>query len=244
MRKNKSVPAFLIFIVFMVTLQATIAGEYVLVKPGTWTGEFNVPGAVEVCSAYEKNLQKYQDEPFAMACERVLDPKAGFTRPEWKKIDPNQYKDLVKDIHRFKRWKNMPTDTEIAERVSEGRLTMDLAKLDMDYDGILDNLVRVGGKAICDPEEAMTHKSSLGHKTLIRTNKELTKVDNKTRGISGIDNVFIYKGRVYTDEVHVGAYGVPVRVPENGRPVATLKLEAFYTRSDLPICRYTYFATD
>src|SRR3954451_4481293 len=76
------------------------AGHYELVKEDDPGGRGYVYGDVAggVCEAYEKNLARFENEPYGMACGRKLDPTLGFTRPSWEKLDISRYANLVHEI--------------------------------------------------------------------------------------------------------------------------------------------------
>lgn len=229
---------FLAILYFAPVVYANDVGEYVLVKPGTWTGDLLFPNVIDTCQAYENNLAHFKNEPAAMACERKLYPNLGFTRPEWLPLDVATHRPLLKSFFKYRNWKPID-DKGIDDLLSKKRLTLELARVDLDGDGALDNLVRYGSGRECEAEQRMRNFSAGDYKLLFQANSDLTSVLSKH--ITGVDNVFLYEGHVYTDVVRVGSEGIPTRTPNNSRPVATLVLRMFSKYSDSPICHFTYF---
>lgn len=217
------------------------AGRYELVKrsdPGGGRGYVysDVPGGV--CEAYEKNLARFENEPYGMACGRKLDPALGFTRPTWEKLDVFKHAELVHEIFFALRWEFpwQPDPRPWMDRLKEaaGRgMVLEITRVDLDGDGKPENLLRIGKERLCDPKEEIKHSSSWG-KRIVIVDSALTKVEAT---ISPPNDVFLYKGNVYSDMLGLsGQSGRP------GGPDAALLLFQFARRGAGHICNYHYYA--
>jgi hypothetical protein len=230
-----------LIVVCIVVSDVALAGRYELVKrsdPGGGRGYVysDVPGGV--CEAYEKNLARFADEPYGMACGRKLDPALGFTRPKWERLDPWKHQDLMKDIRRVHDW-NRPADIDpndwegLLKRVIEWGLVVELARVDLDGDGKSENLLRTGKERLCDPKDEIKRSSSWG-KEIVIVDSALTKVEAK---IGPPDDVFLYKGNVYSDMLgQSGQSGRP------GGPDAALFLFGFLRYGAGTKCIFHYYA--
>jgi len=193
----------------------------------------------EVCKVYLENLNQNQDDPYGMACERKLNPKLGFSRPKWRSLDPVKYADLIRDIYHFRRWdgSHVISNAEIKNRSDEKRLTLEITKVDLDQDGVLDNLVRLGSGSGCNAKNRLEHAMTFDHKGLFKANNELNKVDTYTRYMSGLDDVFLYKNTVYTDMF----YGKTEFLRKQAGYDAELYVEQFSRYGDGQICKYLFY---
>jgi hypothetical protein len=189
------------------------AGRYELAQENLAEGIMGVMSDPDACMAYGKNLKEFENRPYGMVCRRELDPKLGFTRPTWKKLDILTHIPLTLAIIKFAHWEAtwLPKDPKlwdarVKEMVEKENLTMDLTQLDLKGDGKLENLVRLGYVSPCDPKlEIQLDKrweNVRAHRRLFVADETLTKVDpysNKGFFSSVLDDVFLYKGKVYTD---------------------------------------------
>lgn len=161
------------------------------------------------CPAYLQNLKKFEHLPYGMACRRELDPALGFTRPTWKKLDIATYMDLVKAIFWYR--PGLPTkqdpprlsEARIKELLKEENYTLEVTRLDLMGDGKLHNLVRFGPDKTCDPKLEMDHHPATAnrHRSFYVVDDKFKNIDVYTGfGITTlVDDVFLYKGRVYSD---------------------------------------------
>jgi hypothetical protein len=234
-----------ILIAFLV--MPVLAGEYKLLREGDPAEKAYFLDTTGVCTAMEQNLKKFRDRPYGMACKRELDPALGFTRPMWEGLDVMAHAALVQDIFRFEGWdKSRPLDGQsweqrLRELVRMNGLVLELARIDLNYDGTPENLVRIGNdNRTCDSGEELAGTTG-NHKSLVVADPTLTKVDPYSKyGVSlGVDDVFIYKGKVYTDVF----YGMPLPARPQRKFDGELKIFEFSPKWVADICTFHYFDT-
>lgn len=214
------------------------AGRYELIKqsdPGESYAYSDVPGGV--CEAYEKNLARFESEPYGMACGRKLDPALGFTRPTWEKLDAFQHVNLLQQI--YSRPGEPELDAEswmkrLKEMVGRG-MVIEITRLDLDGDGKPENMVRVGSPKPCDPKQGIARSSmTVGRgRFMVIVDQSLTKVEAT---ILPPDDVFLYKGKVYAD-----ALGMSHQMGRPGGPDAALFLFGFLRYGAGDICKFHYY---
>jgi len=220
------------------------AERYELVKrgkPGESYRYSDVPGGV--CEAYEKNLARFADIPYGMACGRKLDPALGFTRPTWEKLDVLQHAELMRDIYRKERWDTFrdfdsrPFLERLKESVAHG-MVLEIARVDLNGDGKMENLARVtiSSERSCDPKEEIKHHST-GRKPIVIVDSTLSKVEATTLVK---DDVFLYKGNVYSDALYGFGFSEEVR-RKQGRD-AELFLFGFLRYGAGAKCKFHYNA--
>lgn len=218
------------------------AGRYVLIKqsaPGESYAYSDVPGGV--CEAYEKNLARFANEPYGMACGRKLDPALGFTRPRWEKLDVFKHADLVHKIFIALRWESpsnpdpRPWIERLNQAVARG-MTLEITHIDLDGDGKPENLLRIGSEKPCDPKEGIARSSMfVGQgKSMVIVDATLKKVDAT---ILPPDDVFLYKGEVYSD-----ALGLSHQMGRPEGPDAALFLFHFLRYGAGAQCKFHYYA--
>lgn len=241
---RRAVAAVLLLFLSLSTMPAG-AGRYVLIKqsaPGESYAYSDVPGGV--CEAYEKNLARFAYEPYGMACGRKLDPALGFTRPRWEKLDVFKHAGLVHEIFFALRWEfpwqpnPRPWMDRLKEAVGRG-MVLEIARVDLDGDGKPENLLRIGSEKPCDPKEGIAHSSMfVGRgKSMVIVDPSLTKVEAT---IIPPDDVFLYKGRVYSDALYGFGFSENVRRKE-GRD-AELFLFGFLRYGAGAQCKFHYYA--
>jgi len=201
-------PIVLLSTIIALTANLSFAGHYELIKKDDPQENYQFSDVDGVCTAYEENLKRFEHLPHGMACERQLDPKLGFSRPTWQKLDPMKYPDLVQDIFRRQNWdKNEPPNDKrpwierLKERVEKNHLTMEITQADANRDGAPDNIIRIWSDTpdrACEPKRRL--EGWMGdRKTIVVADPSLTKVADYFGGGSADDNVFFYKSRVYSD---------------------------------------------
>ena len=130
----------MIFAAILLSITATAdSGEYKLIE-----------GELEVCKAYENNLNSFKDLPHAMVCERKINPKMkDFTKPAWKKVDVWEHREKILDVGEIGNWikPNSPEARahllgRIREDLQAGLLTLYETIIDFDNDGDLDHVFR------------------------------------------------------------------------------------------------------
>lgn len=248
----------------------TRAGRYELatyIPTGIRTDKSPVyPENMELCKAYEANLNSFPEikEPFA--CERPINPKfKDFSRPKWKLLDPSKHVELLVEIERvkYRRYtRPYPFDEAgyrkgIQEHIRQGRIRLKLAELDVvpsptlvnsGPDGIPEKVLRVEvGDPKCDAPEEKTRSFPPVREYFI-VNDGLTKVEE----FAPLDRrmeLFLYKGKVYFDAFYVtravDADSPEFDAPGKRQPVLSRdRYEIYLSRSRsnqvVPICRYRF----
>lgn len=84
--------SILILILILLLLPASaFSGEYIITK-----GK-----GVEVCEAYKKNLESF-NEPKPMMCERKINPEfTDFEKPVWEKVDLEEHRELFRRLLKY-----------------------------------------------------------------------------------------------------------------------------------------------
>ncbi len=242
---RRSFPSRALALLFVATLFFALtaqAGRYELVKIDDPQENYQFADVNGVCVAYEENLKRFEHLPYGMACERQLDPKLGFTRPRWQKFDVMQHAVLVRNIFRFLHWdKNLASDSRsweeqlremIVPHKPGGRypLVMELTQVDLNHDGKLENIVRIGIEHPCDLKEAF--RQGIPDKGLVVVDSGLGKINEDfSRDLfqtSG--DVFLYRGIAYSDKFYAAKGGY-------------LSLHSIYARGPGPECRYDYYGS-
>ncbi len=204
------------------------------------------PENLELCRAYEANLNAFPEvrEPFV--CERPIHPGfKDFSKPKWQELDPVEYIDLLVKMARAK-YDQLPRLNPFNEkavrkgiswRIALGHIRLKLAELDIAPatgsdsrvpDGIPEKVLRVErGDPDCDPADD-TWRRDPPHREYYIANDDLTEVELFEKIIPM--DVFLYKGKVYFDSFDqvsgIHRYEIYVYMP--------------YGRRATPICRYRY----
>lgn len=229
-------------ILFLASAPA-LAGHYELIRKDDPNESYQFSDTEGVCAAFEKNLRQFEDRPYGMACKRELDPKLGFSRPMWQKLEIMQHLDLVMDILRFSgRDKTQPTDPRpwperIKDMVEKQNLTLELTRLDLNRDGKPDNLVRFGFDRACDPQKVLEQGLGGRDRTLYVIDSAMKKVDQYSRYMLVYDDVFQYNGKVYTDTF----WNVPLTIRSIKRRDGALYLFEFNRHGAAPNCKLHYY---
>jgi hypothetical protein len=178
------------------------SGQYVLEKKDDSKESYQFIDIDGVCAAYEKNLARFSHLPYGMACGRELDPKLGFTRPTWTKLDLVEHAGLVREIYRQLRWdidlRNDPRPwIEHAKALVARGITLELFNIDIDGDGTPEHLLRFGSGRPCKPEEEVLSSVMPGRNTFVLADATLTQILPST--ITSADDVILYNGKLYVD---------------------------------------------
>lgn len=224
------------------------------------------PENMELCKAYEANLNSFPQikEPFA--CERPINPKlTDFGKPKWRELDASKYVELLVEIERVKYrqyTRPYPFD-EISNRngilkgIRLGHIRLKLAELDVapasesasrEPDGIPEKVLRIErGDPKCNPADEKTRRFPPGREYFI-VNDDLTKIEKFRTFTSNLD-IFIYKGKVHFDGFHV-AHAVDADSADfdaSGKRQPALigkRYEIYvytpYWKGASPACRYRY----
>jgi hypothetical protein len=193
-----------------------LAGRYELVK-----GQ-----GVEVCEAYEKNLNSFKPT-VPMVCHRPISPKFGdFQKPTWDRLNFDQNSKLILAVDNLLR-PNYFANPEIAESTLRGNVKQDnykyqLTVVDIDNDGKTEPVLRF-------VESCWPGSPRLGGAALVVLQQDGKNVDVKksemiaTEDISRYNHqmrdVFLYKGKTYVDNWLVWSMDtgqLQVSVTENG----------------------------
>lgn len=199
----------ILIVLMMISLPywASYADVYELVKQPTDSRGFpltspNVPG---ICAAYLKNLQSLSHNSPPVACERPINPEfTDFSKPKWKELNVREHLELVKkiDIHLWFRYASEKFNEvewlkKTEQHIQEGRITISTASIDIDADGVLNEVLRYDYGGRCEPAtEEIWFKSGQGIQHFILNNDK--SEFREIRGLGqGSRDLFIYKGRVY-----------------------------------------------
>lgn len=197
-----------LFLIMLGVIQPAIAGDYEIVE-----GK-----GVDVCEAYKKNLESFDNGGEPMACNRKINSKfKDFERPKRTKLDVWKYKKLLRKIEVYLGRKNSYGNPEkdstsweslLKSRIKFGHVRMELARIDINNNGKINNVIYYyNGR--CQTT------SSYGTPIVI-LNNELTDIDkSKTlyvmQNLETIDNldagdwayamysIFKYKNMAYFD---------------------------------------------
>jgi len=269
-------PKFFLFISFsvlFVTVSVSLtetahAGHYELAKyipTGIHVDKSPVyPENMELCKAYEANLNSFPEVKEPFACERPINPKlTEFGKPKWKELDASKHVELLVEIARLRN-RNQPQPFDeagyrkgIQENVRQGRIRLKVAELDVapssesasrTPDGVPEKVLRVErGDPKCDPADEKTRRFPPGREYFI-VNENLTEVAEYDTVGSGMD-VFLYRGKVYFDEFYASRavdadfpdFDDPTkRQPVLNRDRYEIHVSVPRRKGASPICRYRY----
>ena len=141
---------------------ASVGGKYELmsyIPTGVRDQMFSILRRdIEICKAYEENLNSFPETPHIMACERRINPRLkDFSKPKWTPLDVRKHAELVKVMDKmvFYRWRPNTFDEELwrkrfEERVATNSIKLSVAQLDVvandpnadPPDGIADEVFR------------------------------------------------------------------------------------------------------
>jgi hypothetical protein len=126
---------------------SSFAGEYKLVK-----GE-----ELKLCQTYAKNLSKFSDDPWPMACQPQYDPSIeALSTLTWRPLALEQYLELYREAERYTATghlskKAMQEHVVSAEqRAKHLQADMYLSQVDLNGDGRIDNILAIRENA-CGP---------------------------------------------------------------------------------------------
>lgn len=201
----------LLFILVFIYPVSGFAGEYVLQKrfpTGVKDHTFEVAEKnIEVCKAYEKNLNSFKDLPYAMVCERKINPElTDFKKPEWKELDLWENREKVKEIAKFLWYKDKFDEekwlAKFKQDIEEKKPSLSETWIDINNDGKIDHVLRYDYLK-CDPTNPI-HFKSAGGKTIVVWDDNKNQLDDrfKTLFMRSMYDIFIYKERVYLDHFY------------------------------------------
>ncbi len=212
------ISVFLAILLNLFLYNEAISGNYELLKnypTGHHSQMFEIDESnLEVCKAYEKNLNSFPEIRSVMVCERPINPKlTDFKKPDWQKLNALDLKNVIMRIDKqtpyYKIHPNYFNEEKWEEtfktRIEEGTIKQRYAKLEIDNDKykhlkseslplyILE--YDFGGK--CDPSNDRWLENSGGIEYFITTKdlKELVPII----GLGSLRGVFVYEGEVYFD---------------------------------------------
>jgi hypothetical protein len=263
----KTTITFILSTVIVFTANLSFAGRYELAKyipTGIHTDKSPVyPENMELCKAYESNLNSFPEVKEPFACERPINPKfTDFDKPKWKVLDPSKHVELLVEISRVnyrKYTRPYPFDEPGARKgilkgIELGHVRLKLAELDIvsspdsttsKPDGIPEKVLRVErGDPKCDPADEKTRRIPPVIDYVI-VSDDLTRVED-FRTSTEILDVFLYKGKIYFDAFY-DTHGVD-SVPGIDGPGKPHRYEVYvYTpygngarNGASPACRYRY----
>ena len=195
---HRGFPLLLLLCFVFLISSLSFAGEYVLVEGR----EF------EVCRAYSNNLNSFKDLRYPMVCERLINPDfKDFSKPKWTPIDVWSKRELARQFHKLLFYRNsIPPWNEppevfypkLKEWIAEGRIRMSEAHLDINNDGTIDHVIRYD-YGHCDPSLPMYASLPTGRAYMALDDKTGQIDEWLTQFLLHHLDVFLYKGRVYTD---------------------------------------------
>ncbi|MGH8533336.1 MAG: hypothetical protein ACREV1_11600 [Gammaproteobacteria bacterium] len=186
--------------------------------------ELIVGKGVEVCEAYEKNLDSIVAD---QTCARYVNPELkDFGKPRWQPLDAWQHRELIKGIENFlhsyphgrpeENLNEWEKSTKAA--IGYGHLRLELAEIDIDNDGKSEAVMKYhDSKCLM----AHTYATLLFALNEVKNDLDILKTMHLARsrvdkcpypdfwtpaGIWGdtLYDVFIYKGKSYFDKEEIG----------------------------------------
>lgn len=214
---------------------------------------------MELCKAYEANLNSFPEVKEPFACERPINPKfTDFSKPKWKELDVGKHAELLIEIERVKyRQYTRPYPFDelgirkgILKGIELGYIRLKLAELDIvpspsldnrGPDGILEKILRVErGDTKCNLANEKTRRIPPAIEYFI-VNDDLTRIEEFAPLRLTMD-ILLYKKKAYFD-VFYDTHGVSA-VPGIDGPGKHYRYEIYLNepRSNqvVPICRYRY----
>lgn len=200
---------------------------------------------VEVCEAYEKNLNSFS-LGIPMICERQINPEMkGFQRPEWKELDALENREMVKNIELFldNHPRGNPKDDlaqwedGIKDRVKIHHLKIEVAQVDIDNDGKADNVVKYYDgscpmtRHYGTPLLVINQEKSIDIRTASLMQNPKSAAGHTLTGIwaGTMYDAFIYKDMAYFD-----------RWSQSKNQTGLLKVFAVKNSITKEICRYKF----
>lgn len=180
-----------------------LAGKYELVK-----GK-----GVEVCEAYNKNLNSFRNLPHPLSCERKINPDiSGFEKPQWKFVDGFENIKLVNQIDSLLN-PARPSGEEIHLRelkkaVEQHGIVLEKADVDINNDGASEAVFKYQAGGCQMGNYYGTPLIALDNERMI----DMDKTDNLIQNVGRSEkyvfgrweyamyDVFVYKGTTYFDK--------------------------------------------
>jgi len=234
----------MILIVNLFLASLANAGSYELMKfvtPGIKDHKWPIdPKNMDVCRAYEKNLNSFKKLPHAMVCDRLVNPEMkDFSKPVWNEVDAWENRGKIKEARAYL-WRSTVSAEEdrkilfeaIDRAIREDGVSLKETNMDLDNDGTLDHVYKYD-YAACDPMNPSHFRGPFGRIIFVWDNsKNKLNIGFSQRLGSHWYDVFIYKGRVYLDSFG-GNLGF-----EDGRLTVFGGEDIVTVRN--PICHYRY----
>lgn len=208
MKKKKRIVPFILISIWILLFPNTIfSGEYILqefVPTGVYDRKFKIfPENIEVCKAYEQNLNSFKDLPYAMVCERKVNPKfTDFKKPEWKELNVWENREMVWEIDKFL-FRQRDEDkanwlVRLKKRIEENRVSLSETLIDINNGGKIDRLLKyIFGE--CDPADQSDFARPGGRRFIV-WDDEKNELDSQLNEYFRImQDIFIYKDKVYLD---------------------------------------------
>jgi len=218
------------------------AGQYKLIYEDKITG-YSIADSSGVCKAYEKNLRKFKNIPYGMACERSLDLALGFTRPKWEKLNPMHHLDLIRQIYMTYitkpafigdkvKWRNY-----IKSEIDNDRLTLEKTNIILKDKKEEFRFVRISNNGKCNEKEAFKSAVSFSSKEIYSVSGNLKKLLLQPKFGYGPGDLMIYKNRILTDQF----YGAPPEAKNNIGIKPVLELDEVNPGSVGRLCNFYYY---
>jgi hypothetical protein len=190
-------------LLFILLPNGALAGKYELVK-----GK-----GVEVCEAYNKNLNSFRDLPHPLSCERKINPDiSGFEKPQWKFVNGLENIKLVNQIDALLN-PARPSGEEIRLRelkkaVEQHGILLEQADVDINNDGASEAIVKYQAGGCQMGNYYGTPLIALDNERMVdmdKTDNLIQNVGRSEKYIFGrweyaMYDVFVYKGKTYFDK--------------------------------------------
>jgi len=234
--------AYSIVLLFSLNSLPVKGGEYKLIYEDKQTG-YSIADTSGACQAYENNLNRFKHIPYGMACGRNLDSELGFSRPNWERLDPMRYTELIREIymtHKSKpefiedstKWKKY-----VKDQVDAGKLTLEFTQLYIGRNKERVNFGRIGRNIPCDEVKSFNSFLWYGIEHIYRVDDDLIHLVNDRELGHGAGNLILYKNRVLTDRF----YGDSAETKKLIKRDATLDLYEVDPTGIGLLCEYYYF---
>ncbi len=198
------------------------------------------PTDKDVCKAYLANLNSLADSS-NLECARPVNPQfTDFRKPQWTVLNPLEHAALARKFDEALRAKPNPYADEAGwlarfkERVEKNEVSLSVARIDIDNDGVAEHLVRYERGGRCDGSSPARVKYSGA--SIFVVNEAMTELRGPSRNgtflLPGVRyDAFIFRGRPYFDFISraEGPNKLKLVVQQIGR-----------ASRPVPVCVYDY----
>jgi hypothetical protein len=162
----------------------------------------------DVCDAYLENLNETSRRAESIECSRPISPRLqDFGKPEWKPLNPLEHASLVRIFDEAWPSKRPTGDTDekwtarFEDLVAKQQILLSLLRIDLDGDGMQENLIRYETTGQCKSDSPTWVK--FGSRIFL-VNDALSDLAGASRNgvflVPGVrHDVFTYRGKPYFD---------------------------------------------